>query len=128
MPTNVKSFADFILDWEKLLAAYAEHAQSLSGLEPMRLQLVELRDRALELKQQQEVQIGAKQRTTQDTQMVVRSAQEVARRLRKHAIAVLGTDNELLVAFGVAPRRDRKSRRGEPPLPPVVEPPPPPVE
>ena len=128
MATPVKSFADIVLDWEKLLAAYSAHAESLPALESTRLLLVDLRDKALELKRQQEVQISAKQRTTQETKGVVRSGSEAARRLRKYAAAVLGTDNELLVAFGVAPRRDRRSRRGEPPLPPVVEPPPPPVE
>jgi len=131
--STIKSFADLIMDWEKLLAAYAANAGSLAAMEPLRLEFAALRDRVLELKNQQAIQISEKQLTTQDIKVRLRAGREMARRLRGHAKAVLGTYNELLVAFQVTPLRDRRTRRGEPPVPPASttpppEEPPPPVE
>ncbi len=111
------SFADVIHDWEKLLAAYAANATSLTAMEPQRLELEALLAQARELKNRHEVQKSINQEVTKETRETVTKGLEIARRLRSHAKAVLGTDSELLVGFQVAPRRERGSRKKAPQQP-----------
>jgi hypothetical protein len=130
--SNNKSFADFIRDWEKLLAAYEANAETLAGNESLKLQLEAIVDQARDLKNQQEIQIGVKQATTKKCREIARAGNEVARSLRSIARGRIGPRDERLVAFSVAPLRDRRARRGEaepaegaPPAPEAAPPSPP---
>jgi len=123
------SFADVILAWQKQLDAYLRHADKFTGAEPpQRLELEGLLKQAFGLKDQQQGHTGVRQKTTKDITVLVKTGNEVMRRLQSHAKSVLGTDNEILVDFGVAPRRARGSRKTKtakkkPVTPPVTPPP-----
>jgi hypothetical protein len=110
----IKSFADFIVDWQKVLAAYAANAKILTGAAFLRDELEKALERAIELKGVQEVQKAAKQATTKEIREVKRVASEAARRIRSHAKSMLGSRSEHLAAFQTPPLRDRQVRRGQP--------------
>lgn len=60
-----------------------------------------------DLKNRQEALIGARQEITQRLKVLVKDGQEAARRLRGAVKANLGTKNERLVQFKMAPNRPR---------------------
>src|SRR6185295_7765080 len=51
---SASSFADFIRDWQQLIAAYSNNAANVAAGEPLRPELEALLSRALELKSRQE--------------------------------------------------------------------------
>jgi len=67
---------------------------------------------------------GNKQRITQELSKVIEGGKEAARRLRLAVKANIGTDNEQLVQFNVAPRRARGPKKPKVKPPPVDTPPP----
>jgi hypothetical protein len=68
----------------------------------------------------QQSQIASSQQSTQELAGLVQQCCEQARRLRAMIKGLLGTKNERLVQFNVAPIRSRKSKA----QPPVAPPPP----
>jgi hypothetical protein len=121
MPES-NSFADFIRDLEKLLAAVAEHEDLLPNidahLEALQLALEEVKD----IKSRQESRLASKQRATQELGDAVAFAKDQAFRLRGAVKAHLGPRNELLVQFGIAPVRNRTRRATVPATPPAPQP------
>jgi hypothetical protein len=112
--SNIKSFADQIVDWQKVLAAYAAHADLMSAAAFVRDELEQALETAVELKGQQEIQKAATMVTTKQIREVSRVGREAARRIRSHARSMLGSRSEDLAAFQVPPLRDRHVRRGQP--------------
>jgi hypothetical protein len=110
MGTN-NAFPNVIRDWTGLLAACADNASSLQPAEPQREALVKILAEAEELKNRQEALIGARQEITQKLKVLVKDGQEAARRLRGAVKANLGTKNERLVQFKMAPNRPRGPRK-----------------
>jgi hypothetical protein len=135
MPSMIRSFADHIVAWRRILAAYDANADRMTAAEFLREELEGFVEQALQLKGQQENQQALKQETTRGIREVMRAGQESARRIRNHARSMLGNRSERLAAFQLLPLRDRKVRRGQPDeetpsAPPAAENPPeePPVE
>jgi hypothetical protein len=120
--------ADIFLEWRDILAAFEEHADQLALAEPLRAALAESLRRATELKDLQAHYTALKQRTTQELGEEVNLGRERARRLRSAVKAGLGTDNEGLVQFKVAPRRERGPRKRKAQEPAEAEGAAPPVE
>src|SRR5262245_24978572 len=112
--SDIKSFADFISSWQKVLAAYAANADVMTAAAFLRDELEQSLERAVDLKGQQENQKAAKQETTKEIWQVMRVGNEAARRIRNHARSMLGSRSERLAAFQVLPLRDRHVRRGQP--------------
>ena len=119
--SQTPSFADAIQEWQQQLDAYARNAARLTGMESERLELEAMLQKARELKDRQQSHVGVRQQTTKEINQLVTSGQELLRRLRSYAKSVLGTDNELLVDFKVAPRRPRGRRKPKPPTTPPPE-------
>ncbi len=122
MATN-NSFADLMLDWQKLLAACADNAAALTTAEPQRALVEKMLQEAQALKAQQNSRTASKQSTVQQLEGLLRDGREAARRLRSMVKALLGTDQESLVQFGIAPNRKRgkKKKPAESP-PPTTDP------
>lgn len=120
MPT-ISSYADLILDWEKLLAACRENGHLLTGLDLDNEPLVELLDEVKGLKIVQDNLEGNRQSTTQSLNEKCDEGREAARRLRSFVRSRIGTRSEHLPQFGVAPIRARVRRSLKPPPPPPVE-------
>lgn len=118
---NINSFADLVLDHEKLLRAYQDNAEVLAPAEPQRHAVASNLNQLYEAKARQGSFAAQRQEATQDLDFLMRQAREDARRLRALVKGLLGTKNERLVQFEVAPVRSR-SRTAKP------APPPPPVE
>ena len=118
----IQSFAESIVAWKKILAAFHANAEKLAPMAFLQEELEDLVERALELKSLQENQAAEKQETTKEIRQLMRAGQEAARRIRRAAQAALGSRSELLKAFLVMPLRDRKVRRGESDTPAPSEP------
>jgi hypothetical protein len=108
-------------DWEGLLSASKDKASILIAAEPLRASLEGALTEIKTLKDRQDSLVGDKQRTTQELQAAIVRGKEVARRLRALVKGSVGTDNEVLVQFNVAPRRKRGGRKAA--KPPVTPPP-----
>ena len=108
---SINSFADLMLDWQKLLAACAANAPALTTAEPQRALVETMLKDAQDLKAQQDAHTASKQATVQQLDDLLRDGREAARRLRALVKATLGTDNELLVQFGIAPNRKRGKKK-----------------
>jgi hypothetical protein len=121
MATN-NSFADLMQDWQKLLAACAANASELTTAEPQRAQVEKMLQDAKDLKAQQDAHTASKQSTVQQLEDLLRDGREAARRLKALVKAALGTDNERLVQFGIAPNRKRGKKKQA--LKPQESPPP----
>jgi len=121
------SFADVILDWERLLAAHEDNSGILGSAEPQRAALEGLLAEARELKARQDSFTAAKQQATDDLGVAVADGREVARRYRSAVKAVLGTRSQRLVQFGIEPLPERKPRRTPPPPPVEIAAPTPPA-
>jgi hypothetical protein len=109
------SFADVIRDWESLLAAHTDNVEVLAPAEAQRRALEEFLPKARELKARQESHDATKQQTTQEITALVKDGREAARRLRNAVKANMGTKNERLTQFKIAPIRPRGARKTKSP-------------
>jgi hypothetical protein len=110
-------------DWEGVLGAAKDNASTLTSAEPLRLALEDILTQGKALKERRDSLVGNKQRVTQELQALVVRGKEAARRLRQAVKANMGTDNEQLVQFNIAPRRPRGAKKAAVKPPPVVIPP-----
>jgi hypothetical protein len=104
---TINSFADLMLDWQKVLSACADNASALTNVEPQRAQVEKMLKDAQDLKAQQDSHTAAKQAARQQLTTLLHDGREAVRRLRGLVKATLGTKNELLVRFGIAPIRPK---------------------
>ena len=116
---NINSFADLVLDQEKLLRAFKDNAEILVTAEPQRDAVADNLKQLQELKARQDSFTAQRQQATQDLVALMKQAREDARRLRALVKGLLGTKNERLVQFQVAPFRSRP-RTTVKPAPPVA--------
>lgn len=116
------SFADLMLDWQKLLAACADNATALTTAEPQRALVEKMLQEAQALKAQQSSHTASKQSTVQQLDALLRDGREAARRLRAMVKGLVGTDKESLVQFGIAPNRKRKKKKPADSPPPTTGP------
>lgn len=117
---DITSFADLVLDQEKLLRAFDDNAEILAPAEPQRNAVQANLESLRGLKGRQESFAAQRQETTQEIVALMNKTREDARRLRALVKGLLGTQNERLVQFKVAPLR-RRARSTEKPAPPPVE-------
>lgn len=108
---EIKSYAELIRDWEKLLAACQANATSLGSIEPIRLVLDTLLSEVRELKNRQDALTAQRQLATQELEAVKENGREAARRLRGAVKSLMGTRSEILVQFNLSPLRPRKGRK-----------------
>ena len=118
MPNN-SSYADLVRDSERLLRGFEDNAVTLAPAEPQRDALQSSLDRLQDKKARQDSFAAQRQQSTQELDQLMLEVREDARRLRGMVKGLLGTKNERLVQFQVAPIRSR-------PRLPVPDPPPPP--
>ena len=104
---NINSFADLVLDQEKLLRAFQDNAVTLSPAEPQRATVGDNLKGLQELKARQDSFAAQRQQATQELVVLMKQSREDARRLRALVKGLLGTKNERLVQFQVAPVRSR---------------------
>ena len=117
------AFSDLLTDWESLLGAVADHGNDLARVEPYRSALADILTQIKATKTIQVSHRATKQRSTQQLKAMLIEAKDRAARLRGAIRAEMGTANEQLVQFGIAPVRRRVTRSQQsasetvPPLP-----------
>jgi len=104
---NINSFADLVQDQEKLLRAFQDNAGPLAPAEPQRGTVADNLKQLQELKARQDSFAAQRQQATQELVALMKQSREDARRLRALVKGLLGTKNERLVQFQVAPGRSR---------------------
>jgi hypothetical protein len=104
---NINSFADLVQDQEKLLRAFQDNAATLSPAEAQRDTVAGNLKALQELKARQDSFAAQRQQATQELVTLMKQAREDASRLRALVKGLLGTKNERLVQFKVAPVRSR---------------------
>jgi len=104
---NINSFADLVQDQEKLLRACQDNAEPLAPAEPQRITVADNLKQLQELKARQDSFAAQRQQATQELVALMKQSREDARRLRALVKGLLGTKNERLVQFQVAPGRSR---------------------
>lgn len=104
---NINSFADLVQDQEKLLRAFQDNAETLAPAEPQRDAVASNVALLQEIKARQDSFAAQRQKATQELVALMQQAREDARRLRALVKGLLGTTNERLVQFQVAPLRSR---------------------
>lgn len=122
---NINSYADLVRDSERLLRGYEDNAVILAPAEPQRDALETSLDLLQDIKGRQDSFAAQRQQATQELDQQMQQVREEARRLRGMVKGLLGTRNERLVQFRVAPIRSRKKATNPEPETPL---PPPPVE
>jgi hypothetical protein len=115
------SYADYVQDWESLMAAVQENLSLLPNVDSHLADLSVAVDELKQRKTVQELHSGFRQKATQDLGDALEVGKEAAVKLRGYVKAKLGPKNELLVRFGMAPVRTRHRRTPVPPPPPPTE-------
>lgn len=105
------SYDNTIGGWERLLAAVDQYREMFPAAESCRAALEWHLQEAKAAKARQTLYSTERQRATLDLRLEMTAGLEAASRLRSLAISVLGTRDERLAQFGVAPRRNRVSRK-----------------
>ncbi len=118
MPNN-SSFADLVRDLDRLLGAFDDNAEVLAPAERQRNTVENSLERLKETKARQDSFAAKRQESTQELDHLMLQAREDARRLRGMVKGLLGTKNERLVQFQVAPLRSRPRLPVIPPIPPI---------
>jgi hypothetical protein len=108
---NLNSYADQFHDWDRLLQAFIDNAEVLAPAEPQRATLEKTLAALRDLKGRQDSHAASRQEMTQEITNLVQDGREQARRLRGMVKGLLGTKNERLVQFRVAPIRGRAARK-----------------
>jgi len=119
---NKTSYADLVRELERLLQAFNDNQGVMAPATPQRNTLEIALNDLKDMKSRQDSFAAQRQEATQQVEALMLRAREEARRLRGMAKGLLGTKNERLVQFQVAPIRSRPRLKPDP-LPP---PPPPP--
>jgi hypothetical protein len=110
MATNT-AYAKLIREGESLQGSCTENKPALEGVDPLLGNLSASLDTLKTLKTRQEQMEGSRQETTQLLKQAAEQVREAIRRLRGFVKAQIGTKNERLPQFGVAPIRSRSARR-----------------
>lgn len=109
----INSYADVLRDWESLLNACRQNAELLTGVDPVAESLERHLGRLKEVKNEQEQLEGTRKAATQRLRAAREEGSETARQLRSLVRSRLGTKNERLVQFRVAPIRRKTRRKAE---------------
>jgi hypothetical protein len=117
--------AEFLTDWERLLAALEQNAEDFPDLQGNRQKLQDLLEMARSLAAGQAQHAASKQTVTREMQAAFDAGQKVAHVLRVTIRERYGSRSEKLAEFRLQPFR---SRTQPPKLPPPTEAPPTPTE
>lgn len=126
MPIS-KSYADFIADWERLLAAVENNEASLPDLGLQRVSLDDILQEAKAVGTRQDASRSQSAADAKRRRELIFEGRAAASRLRAAIKGHLGGHNEKLLEFGARPIRQRRiAKLVDPPLP--VEDPAPPTQ
>jgi hypothetical protein len=115
---EITSFADYVTDWERLLAAVANNEADLPDLGLQKVSLADILQEAKAVSTRQDASRSQLATDSKRRREIVFEGRAAASRLRSALKGVLGGHNEKLVEFGLRPiRRRRTTRLVDPALP-----------
>ncbi|HEX6901719.1 MAG TPA: hypothetical protein VF789_18490 [Thermoanaerobaculia bacterium] len=112
------ALAKHIADWDLLLAALKSRLADLPHLNPHAQELETLITEARSLDLEQQTLRGRLQDTVKKRRTVERRGRDLRSRLAAQLRGALGFDNDVLLGFGVPPRRPRRKKSPAGPPPP----------
>ncbi len=113
---NIRSFADFIADWERLLDAVANNEANLPDLGLQRGALNALLSEAKVVGTRQDASRSQSAADAKRRVEIIFEGRAAASQLRAAIKGHLGGHNEKLVEFGARPIRRRRVKLVDPPL------------
>ena len=108
---KMKTQGDVVSDWQRLLVATQENAAQMPDVSVERADLEKALELAQEAKNRQDLHRSEKQKATQDLSAALARGKDAAIQIRAAAKFKLGSRNEKLSQFRVAPLRKRGSRK-----------------
>jgi hypothetical protein len=108
MPSTKSSFADIVLDSDKLIAAVTTNAALLPNIEELRVPLEQAVAEVRAVSVRQQNLTGDRQKATQDLKAAVARARDLTIELRAAVKSKLGVRNEKLTEFRIQPLRKRQ--------------------
>ncbi|HEX3129688.1 MAG TPA: hypothetical protein VH394_20300 [Thermoanaerobaculia bacterium] len=116
--SEITSFADFIIDWERLLTAVTNNEANLPDLGLQRISLQDILQEAKAVSTRQDASRSQLAMDSKRRREILFEGRAAASRLRAALKGALGGHNEKLVEFGLRPIRRRRSiPLVDPPLP-----------
>jgi len=112
---NKSSIADFIVSWEKLVTNVANNAADLPPHVQIYSQPLEgLLESVRLISASKDTRRGVKQQEVKEAEELMRRGRDLAGKLKSVLLAHYGRTSELLLGYGIMPRRFKKTRPGEP--------------
>ena len=118
--SNASSYADYLADWERLLAAVNNNEEGLPDLMVQKIPLQDLLQEARDLAARQDASKAQFRVDSKRRRALVPEGRAAASRLRAALKAHFGGHSERLVQYGVAPLRARRTLPPDP-IPNPVE-------
>ena len=123
--SNASSYADYLADWERLLAAVNNNEEGLPDLMIQKIPLQDLLQEARDLAASQDASKAQLRVDSKRRRALVPEGRAAASRLRAALKAHFGGHSERLVQYGIAPLRARRALPPDPiPNPPEIAKPP----
>ncbi|MES1244604.1 MAG: hypothetical protein ABUT39_23560 [Acidobacteriota bacterium] len=114
---EITSFADYVTDWERLLAAVANNEAGLPDLGPQRTSLEDILEEAKAVSTRQDASRSQLSADAKRRREILFEGRAAASRLRAALKGHFGGHNEKLVEFGARPIRQRRTAKlVDPPL------------
>lgn len=111
------TFAEYMTQWDSLLATVAANATELGYLEEYRAQLAAAQQGAREASVRQAALKAQVQQATRDLEDFMNQGRDAATRLRNGIRVRYGLKDEKLTEFRMKPRRRTQRAREQPPEP-----------
>ena len=116
---NKDAVADFIVSWDKMTTNVAKNAAELPPIiSEYNAPLLEVLTEFRAMGAAKDARRAVKQQEVKDSAEMQKKALKLAARVRRVLIAHFGPDSELLLTYGIPPRRPRKRKQGQPETPP----------
>ncbi|MEA2561863.1 MAG: hypothetical protein QOH06_3367 [Acidobacteriota bacterium] len=115
---DISSFADFLADWDLLLKGVANKNGSLPDLSGLTMPLEEILEEGRDQEADKAAARAQLSQGSKRTRALVTDGRAAASRLRSALKAHYGGHNEVLVEFGIAPLRKRRTTLPTDPPPP----------
>lgn len=117
---NNSSFADFIHDWEQLLAALDSNAGELPDVSAHRQPLEQVLVNAKAISARQDAHRAGLGQATRELEAVMADGRDSANRLRNFLKSHYGVRSDKLTEYGVRPVRKRSRLKSKKPVVPTA--------
>ncbi len=113
-----RAIADFVHAWEKLTTNVARNVAELPPhIPPYAAPLQEVLNGLQEIEAAKQNRRAVKQQEVKDSTELLRTGRDLAEKLKSVIIGHHGRTSEMLLGYGINPRRSRRRKKGQPETP-----------